>query len=61
MTGCITNAVMIHMTIRGLTFKMLHCTQGLIETLGSMVIFDEDLGVSDLSKYEFHCSLYVKI
>ena len=30
------------------------CTQGLIETLGSMVIFDENQGVSDLSKYEFH-------
>ena len=26
-------------------------TQGLIQTLGSMVIFDENQGVSDLSKY----------
>ena len=26
-----------------------------------MVIFDENQGVSDLSKYEFHCSMYVKI
>ena len=28
-------------------------TQGLIEILGFMVIFDENQGVSDLSKYEF--------
>ena len=26
-----------------------------------MVIFDENLGVSDLSKYEFHWTIYVKI
>ena len=37
------------------------CTQGLIQTLGSMVIFDENQGVSDLSKYEFLCPIYVKI
>ena len=36
-------------------------TQGLIKTLGSMVIFDENQGVSDLSKYEFLCPIYVKI
>ena len=36
-------------------------TQGLIKTLGSMVIFDENQGVSDLSKYEFLCPMYVKI
>ena len=35
-------------------------TQGLIETLGLMVIFDENQGVSDLSKYEFLCPIYVK-
>ena len=40
---------------------VVKCTQGLIETFGSMVIFDENQGVSDLSKYEFHCSIYVKI
>ena len=38
-----------------------NCTQGLIQTQGSMVIFDENQGVSDLSKYEFHCPIYVKI
>ena len=37
------------------------CTQGLIKTLGSMVIFDENQGVSDLSKYEFLCPIHVKI
>ena len=36
-------------------------TQGLIKTLGSMVIFDENQGVSDLSKYEFLCPIHVKI
>ena len=36
-------------------------TQGLIEILGFMVIFDENQGVSDLSKYEFLCPIYVKI
>ena len=30
-----------------------HRTQGLIETLGSMVIFDENQAVSDINKYEF--------
>ena len=40
---------------------LLHSTQGLIEILGSMVIFDENQGVSDLSKYEFLCPIYVKI
>ena len=35
-------------------------THGLIETFGSMVIFYENQGVSDLSKYEFQCSIYVK-
>ena len=38
-----------------------HITQGLIEILGFMVIFDENQGVSDLSKYEFLCPIYVKI
>jgi hypothetical protein len=37
------------------------CTQGLIEILEFMVIFDENQGVSDLSKYEFLCPIYVKI
>ena len=37
------------------------CTQGLIEILGFMVIFDENQGVSDLSKFEFLCPIYVKI
>ena len=36
-------------------------TQGLIEILGFMVIFDENQGASDLSKYEFLCPIYVKI
>ena len=36
-------------------------TQGLIKTLGSMVIFDENKGVSDFSKYEFFCPIYIKI
>jgi hypothetical protein len=31
----------------------LQNTQGLIETLGSMVIFDENQAVSDINKYEF--------
>ena len=42
---------------RLITFQ---CTQGLIETLGSMVIFDENQGVSDLSKYDFLYLIYVK-
>ena len=37
------------------------CTQGLIEILGFMVIFDENQGVSDLSKFEFLGPIYVKI
>jgi hypothetical protein len=37
------------------------CTQGLIETLGSMVIFDENQAVSDINKYEFVYPIYVKI
>ena len=41
--------------------RLLRCTQGLIEILGFMVIFDENQGVSDLSKYEFLCPIYVKI
>ena len=36
-------------------------TQGLIETLGSMVIFDENQAVSDINKYEFLSTIYVKI
>ena len=36
------------------------CTQGLIEILGFMVIFDENQGVSDLSKYDFLSPIYVK-
>ena len=39
----------------------VHCTQGLIEILGSMVIFEENQGVSDLNKYEFLRPIYVKI
>ena len=42
-------------------FQGRHGTQGLIETLGSMAIFDENQGISDLSKNEFHCPIYVKI
>ena len=30
--------------------KCLHCTHGLIETLGSLVIFDENQTVSDIYK-----------
>ena len=36
-------------------------TQGLIETLGSMVIFDENQAVSDINKYEFINTIYVQI
>ena len=36
-------------------------TQGLIETLGSMVIFDENQAVSDINKYEFLNTIYVQI
>ena len=36
-------------------------TQGLIETLGSMVIFDENQAVSDINKYEFFNTIYAKI
>ena len=32
-------------------------TQGLIKTMGSMVIFDENQGVSNLSKFEFLCPI----
>ena len=35
--------------------------QGLIETLGSMVIFDENQAVSDIDKYEFLYPIYAKI
>ena len=38
-----------------------HCTQGLIETLGSMVIFDENQAVFDIDKYEFLYPIYAKI
>ena len=31
----------------------LRRTQGLIETSGSMVIFDENQAVSDINKYKF--------
>ena len=37
------------------------CTQGLIQTLGSMVIFDENQAVSESNKYEFLNTIYVKI
>ena len=37
------------------------CTQGLIETLGSMVIFDENQAVSDVNKYKFLYPIYAKI
>ena len=37
------------------------CTQGLIETLGLIVIFDENQVVSDLNKYELLYPAYVKI
>ena len=37
------------------------CTQGLIETLGSMVIFDENQAVSDINKYEFLNTIYVQM
>ena len=33
--------------------QIKHGTQSLIETLGSMVIFDENQAVSDINKYEF--------
>ena len=49
-----------HYTV-SVAYLVVHFTQGLIKTLGSMVIFDENQGVSDLSKYEFLCPIYVKI
>ena len=39
----------------------VHSTQGLIETLGSMVIFDGNQAVSDINKYEFLNTIYVQI
>ena len=39
----------------------MHGTQGLIETLGSMVFFDENQAVSDIKKYEFISTIYVQI
>ena len=39
----------------------LRRTQGLIETSGSMVIFDENQAVSDINKYEFLYPIYAKI
>ena len=50
-----------HKTFMYLERNSHHFTQGLIQTLGSMVIFDENQDVSDLSKYEFLCPIYVKI
>ena len=40
---------------------MTALTQGLIETLGSMVIFDENQAVSDINKYEFLNTIYGQI
>ena len=40
---------------------VLQGTQGLIQTLGSMVIFDENQAVSESNKYEFLNTIYVKI
>ena len=37
------------------------CTQGLIKTLWSMVIFDEKQAVSDINKYELLYPIYAKI
>ena len=37
------------------------CTQGLIETKGLMVIFDENQVISDLNKYEFLHPIYIKM
>jgi len=37
------------------------CTQGLIETLGLIVIFDENQVVSDLNQYELLYPAYVGI
>ena len=42
-------------------FLEYQSTQSLIETLGSMVIFDENQAVSDISKYEFLYPTYAKI
>ena len=38
-----------------------HVTQSLIETLGSMVIFDENQAVSDTNNYEFLYPIYAKV
>ena len=41
--------------------QLHHTAQGLIETLASMVIFDENQAVSDINKYEFLNTIYVQI
>ena len=42
-------------------FYWVQGTQSLIETLGSMVIFNENQAVSDINKYEFLNTIYVQI
>ena len=44
-----------------LALTPLQDTQGLIETLGSMVIFDENQAVSDINKYKFLYPIYAKV
>ena len=54
-----------HVAIKYCITKFLQkhrlCTQSLIETLGSMVVFDENQAVSDINKYEFLYLIYAKI
>ena len=55
----IAEIILLHCIVIGI-LKPNNCTQGLIETLGSMVIFDENQAVYDINKYEFLNTIYVK-
>ena len=59
----ITTFLVLNGIERGIEFLKIpkQGTQGLIETLWSMVIFDENQAVSDINKYEFLNLRYVKI
>ena len=51
--GCFNSGFTPELALKNILSEVL--------TLGSMVIFDENQGVSDLSKYEFLCPIHVKI
>ena len=53
--GMYFDAAVVFVTKSSLLLRLavaILCTQGLIETLGSMGIFDKNQVVSDLKKYE---------